>query len=64
MRQFFRSIADSFRLSAKEMKRTSSLVGVAMLCAVNVVMGQFSIELTPTLKIGFAFLPVGVCGAG
>lgn len=62
MRQFFRSIADSFRLSAKEMKRTSSLVGVAMLCAVNVVMGQFSINLTPTLKIGFAFLPVGVCG--
>lgn len=58
----WRSIGESFRLSAREMKRISSLAGVAMLCAINVVMGQFSITLTPDLKIGFAFLPVGICG--
>jgi len=59
---FFRSIGDSFRLSAKELKNTRSLVGVAMLCAINIVIGQFSITLSPTQKIGFSFLSVGVSG--
>ena len=41
-----RSVGDSFRLSAKEMKNTRALVGVAMLCAINIVIGQFSITLS------------------
>ena len=57
-----RSVGDSFRLSAKELKNTRSLVGVAMLCAINIVIGQFSITLSPTQKIGFSFLSVGVSG--
>lgn len=57
-----RSVGDSFRLSAKEMKNTRALVGVAMLCAINIVIGQFSITLSPTQKIGFSFLSVGVSG--
>lgn len=59
---FLHSVGDSFRFSAREMKNTRSLVAVAMLCAINVVLGQFSIEITSTLKVGFAFLPVGICG--
>ena len=59
---FFHSIRDSFRLSAKEMKSTRALVGVAMLCAINIVVGQWSITISPTQKIGFSFLSVGVCG--
>ncbi len=57
-----RSVGDSFRLSAREMKNTRALVGVAMLCAINIVIGQFSITLSPTQKIGFSFLSVGVSG--
>lgn len=59
---FCHSIYDSFRLSAKEMKSTRSLVGVAMLCAINIIVGQWAITISPTQKIGFSFLSVGVCG--
>ncbi len=48
--------------SAKEFKKPVSLAGAALLIAVNAAINQFSIFLTPTLKIGFSFLAVALSG--
>ena len=48
--------------SRKELFNVKSLVGVALLTALNVVAGAFEIQMTPTLKIGFASVFAGACG--
>lgn len=51
-----------FKQSFNELKNLHSLVMIALLCALDVVLGMFSIPLTPTLKIGVAFIAVAVMG--
>lgn len=45
-----------------EIRRLRSICGAGMLTALNIVLDQFSVMLTPTLRIGLGFLPAGVCG--
>ena len=59
------SLAESgarIRDAARELHRVSSLSGAAMLAAVGVVLGKFTIFFTPTLRLGFSFLSVAVSG--
>lgn len=50
------------RAAAAEVRKLRSICGAGMLTALNVVLDQFSVMLTPTLRIGLGFLPAGVCG--
>lgn len=48
--------------SAQEFKNTKSLVILSLLMALNIVIGFFTVTVTPTLKIGFSFLANAVAG--
>lgn len=48
--------------SRYELKKVSSLVGTSLLTALNIVVGSFSIKITPMIKIGFTSVIAGVCG--
>ncbi|MBQ8611281.1 MAG: folate family ECF transporter S component [Oscillospiraceae bacterium] len=50
------------RSAAAELRKLRSICGAGMLTALNVVLDQFSVMLTPTLRIGLGFLPASVCG--
>lgn len=50
------------RAALGEIRKLRSICGAGMLTALNIVLDQFSIMLTPTLRIGLGFLPAGVCG--
>lgn len=51
------------RMSYKELRRTSSLTGISLCIAINVVLGFYgTIYLTQSLKIGFSFLALAICG--
>ena len=50
------------RMAWGEIRRLRSICGAGMLTALNIVLDQFSVMLTPTLRIGLGFLPAGVCG--
>lgn len=47
--------------SALELKQTKSLTALGLLVAMNIVVGTLFIEIGPNLRIGFAFLVVGIC---
>jgi ECF transporter S component (folate family) len=49
-------LKDSFAQSAKELKKTRSLAVAAMLLAIAVVLGFFSVQLTESIRISFTFL--------
>lgn len=51
-----------FKQSLHELGNLRSLVIIALLCALDVVLGMFSIPLGPSLKIGVAFIAVAVMG--
>jgi len=51
-----KKIAKDFKDSVKEFKNTRSLAVIAMLLALAVILGFFSVQVTETLKISFAFL--------
>jgi len=51
-----------FKESFNELKDLRSLVYIAMLCAMNVVLGMFSIPLGANLKIGLGFIAMAVMG--
>ncbi len=57
----------SFSESAKELKRTKSLVATAMLIALYLVLEWFSYAITPILptylRISFSFLAIGLIGS-
>ena len=55
MRRFFSD-------SAKELRKTKSLVAMAMLLALAVVLGFVSVQVTESLRVGFAFLPNALAG--
>lgn len=48
--------------SAKELKSTRNLTMLALLVALNIVIGNFSFYVTPTNKVGFGFLTVAAAG--
>ncbi len=50
------------RAALTEIRKLRSICGTGMLTALNIVLDQFSVMLTPTLRIGLGFLPASVCG--
>ncbi len=50
-------ITSTFKESAKELKTTKGLTLSAMLVAMSVALGNFTIVVTSSLKISFFFLP-------
>ena len=51
-----------FTESAKEIRKTKSLVTLAVLLALAVVLGFVSVQVTESLRVGFSFLPNAVSG--
>lgn len=51
-----------FSESAKELRKTRSLVAMAMLLALAVVLGFVSVQVTESVRVGFAFLPNAMSG--
>lgn len=47
--------------AAREVRRTASLAGAAMLAALSLVLNQFTIAVSQFLEIGFSFLAAGTC---
>lgn len=56
------NIRKSFRESRKQLKSTKALTLAAMLLAIAVILGFFTIQFTDYIKISFAFLADGLCG--
>ena len=50
------SILDLYRASFAELKKVKSVTLTAMLMALSVILGYFTIEAGPYLKIGFSTL--------
>ena len=50
-------IGKQFKDSANELKKLKTIVIVGLLIATGIVLGQFSIQLTPTTKVGISFIP-------
>lgn len=48
--------------SFRELRSLRVIIGAALLLAISVILDQFTLELSPTLKIGFGFLVTGLCG--
>lgn len=59
---FYMSYLNRIKESSKEIKKVSSLCGVAMLTAVKSVISIFRIQVSNILEIGFSHLAVGVSG--
>lgn len=57
LRGFPRRLSDA----AREVRRTASLAGAAMLAALSLVLNQFTIAVSQFLEIGFSFLAAGTC---
>ena len=51
-----------FSESAKELRKTKSLVVMAMLLALAVVLGFVSVQVTESLRLSFTFLPNALAG--
>lgn len=56
MRKFVTLFTDSY----KELKFVRTITTMAMLAAIAVVLGMFSIELGPFIRIGFSSIPNGI----
>lgn len=52
-----RRLADA----AREVRRTASLAGAAMLAALGLVLNQFTVAVSQFLEIGFSYLAAGTC---
>ena len=52
----------SFRASALDLKKPRVLAGAALLVALNLVLNQFTIPVSPYLEIGFDFLTSAATG--
>ena len=46
----------AFRESYQELKRLKTIVITALLIAVGIILGQFSVQITETTKIGISFI--------
>ncbi len=57
-----KKVTSLFVESAKELKNVKTLAMSAMLLAIAVVLGIYTLQLTESMKIGFAFLPNELAG--
>ena len=60
-RYFF--MLKQFSDSYKELKKLNTLVITAMLIAVGIILGQFSIQITDTMKVGISFIATQLTAA-
>ena len=51
-----RKMKQQFTDSAKELKNLNTLIVTALLIALGVVLGEFSVRITPDIKIGVSFI--------
>ena len=56
----FHRIAENFRASAKELKRIRSLATVAMLLALQIILGALTLQIDSSIQITFDYLPLCV----
>lgn len=49
-------IKEQFAESGKALKKVKTIVMTALLIALGIILGQFSIQVTPTTKIGISFV--------
>ena len=61
IKRFFSGLFARLRDAAREVRRTASIAGAAMLAAVGLVLNQLVIPVSQLLEIGFAFLAAGAC---
>ena len=57
-----RNFAEMMHLSARELKNTRALTLLAMLTALDAVLGLFTIPIGDYIRIGFGYLPIAVAG--
>ena len=50
-------LKQSFTDSAKELKKLTTIVLTALLIAIGILLGQFSVQLTPQIKLAFRLSP-------
>ena len=55
----FKQFSDSY----KELKKLKTIVITAMLIAVGIILGQFSIQITDTMKVGISFIATQLTAA-
>ncbi len=48
--------------SAKDLKKTATLAGTGVLCALSLILNQFTLAVSQFLEIGFSFLAIAACG--
>ena len=48
--------------SFQELKKLRTITGMALLLAISVIIDQFSLQLSPSLKVGFGFIVTGLSG--
>ena len=51
-----------FKTSTFELKKVKSLAITAMLVAMSIILSYLSIEITPSIRFSFAFLPIAIMG--
>lgn len=51
-----------FSMSFQELKKLRTITGVALLLAISVILNFFSIQITPTLKLGFGYIVTALTG--
>ena len=51
-------ISEAFRASAKELRRVRSLVTIAMLLALQIILGALTLQLDSSIQITFDYLPL------
>ncbi|MEG2286368.1 MAG: folate family ECF transporter S component [Ruthenibacterium sp.] len=64
-RRFFdtpRVFVARMRAAAGEVRRTASIAGAGLLCALGLVLNQFTLMVSQLLEIGFSFLAIAVSG--
>ena len=57
MKKFVTLFTDSY----KELKSVRTITTAAMLAAIAIILGMFSIDVGSTIRIGFSSIPNGVC---
>ncbi len=51
-----KKLKQQFVDSSKELKNLNTLVMTALLIAIGILLGQFSVQITPQIKIGISFI--------
>lgn len=51
-----------FKTSTFELKKVKNLAITAMLVAISIILSYFSVQVTPTIRVGFSFFPVAIMG--